>query len=155
MKKLIVMKKGEDLKCTCCNWNTSVLYCIAESKEQAKNIPGRICGDCAAVEISCNNMLFMSPIKPPHGEKELSAWQFVEKFYPGYSNCDEIGHNDDLCKLMHEEQEDGDAADNLLKDTYGGKLDRDTHAKIELDYNESTMNIYERAIEGFMEEVKA
>ena len=77
-----------------------------------------------------------------------SAWDFVEENYPNYHTSQEIAHNDDLHKLVNEEQEEGDSADKLLKKEYGGDA-KTASALIQLDLNESLVRIYELSIENF------
>ena len=84
--------------------------------------------------------------KHPTKNKTKSAWDFVEENYPNYHSSQEIAKNDDLHKLANGEQEDGDSADRLLRDEYGGNED---NAHIQLDLNESLVRIYELSIENF------
>lgn len=79
-------------------------------------------------------------------EQQIFPWNFVMEYYPNYSSSDEIARNDDLQKLLDEEQEEGDSADRLLKKEYNGDVN---NAHIQLDFNESLVRIYETAIENF------
>ncbi len=85
-----------------------------------------------------------------HTDK-LSAWDFVTIYYPRYDSADEIAYNDDLEKLHHNEYEEGDCAHRLLIEEYGGEFNARSIRQIEIDYNESTKEIYERAIENYLE----
>ena len=80
-----------------------------------------------------------------------TGWSFVEEHYPNYHSSDEIAHNGDLQKLLDEEQEDGDCADELLQKEYGGDI---YNPHIKQDYNQSMVDIYEAAIENFYEKQK-
>jgi len=78
-----------------------------------------------------------------------TPWDFVEKYYPNYYGSDEIAYNDDLSKLIHKEQEDGDFASELLKTEYDNDI---RNPKIQRDYNRSMSEIYETAIEYYLKE---
>lgn len=75
-----------------------------------------------------------------------TAWDFVEENYPNYSTSVEIATNNDLHKLVNEEQEEGDSADKLLHEKYDGDV---YSGHIQLDLNESLVRIYELSIENF------
>lgn len=79
--------------------------------------------------------------------KKDNPWSFVERFYPDYCHCDDIAHDDDLEKLVNGEYEDGDCAHELLKSEYGGDLN---NPQIKIDRDSWRMEIYESAIEGFL-----
>ena len=85
-----------------------------------------------------------------HTDK-LSTWDFVTIYYPNYSSCDEIAYNDDLEKLHHEEYEEGDCAHRLLIEEYGGEFNEESHKLIKRDLDASYREIYERAIENYLE----
>jgi hypothetical protein len=80
-----------------------------------------------------------------------TAWDFVEKYYPNYDSSDVIAYNGDLCKLYHEEYDDGDCSHQLLIEDYGGEFNTTSRRQIESDFNESTRIVYERAIENYLE----
>ena len=50
--KLRMFRVGENEKCGCCNWETSFVYMLGETKEDAKreyNVNERgLCGECIA-----------------------------------------------------------------------------------------------------------
>ena len=93
-----------------------------------------------------------------------SIWNFVEKYYPKYSSCDNIAYNDDLQKIKDgelngqaeiiyngfreeaikslKEPEDFTPTETLIELTI--------NAKVEQEWNESCADIFERAIEGFL-----
>jgi len=78
-----------------------------------------------------------------------TAWDFVEAHYPNYHSSNEIAHSDDLAKLIDDDYTDDehDHAANLLRIEYGGDV---KNPKIQADYNEVMVNIYEKAIENFL-----
>ena len=98
--------------------------------------------------------------------KETSVWEFVEKYYPNYSRCNEIAENDDLQVIVDAEIEEGSCAEDYfysIADDLG--MERDEHGKIRLTnlsirqeakyrLNESNAIIFERAIEGYLETLK-
>jgi len=84
-------------------------------------------------------------------EKLTNAWDFVAKYYPNYYSSDDIAHNDDLEKLHFEEYEEGDCAHRLLIKEYGGEFNEESHKLIKRDLDASYRDIYERAIENYLE----
>lgn len=80
--------------------------------------------------------------------KELpSTWDFITKYYPNYDHADEIAWNDDLRKLLDNEQEVGDCAYRTLMRDYNGDIE---NPQIEIDYNAQMVAIYEAAIENYI-----
>lgn len=84
-------------------------------------------------------------------EKLTNTWDFVVKYYPKYFSCNEIAYNDDLCKLEEEFYEEGDCAHRLLIEEYGGEFNEESHKLIKRDLDASYREIYERAIENYLE----
>lgn len=80
-----------------------------------------------------------------------TTWDFVQKYYPNFQSCYTIAYSDDLCKLLDEEYEVGDDAHTLLKEQYKGDV---RNPQILSDYNEVMLEIYERAIQGFINSQK-
>lgn len=80
--------------------------------------------------------------------QNINVWDFVEKFYPGYSNSDEIAQNDDLHKLVDNEFEDDDSAHRLLIEDYGYDI---KNPQIKIDCDASDRDIFEKSIEKFLE----
>lgn len=79
---------------------------------------------------------------------KLTAWDFVEKYYPNYSSSNTIAENEDLCKLVNKEQQKGDDAHRMLIEDYGGDI---KNPQILIDYNQSLVKIYKAAMEAFLE----
>ena len=86
-------------------------------------------------------------------EKLTNTWGFVEKYYPNYDSADEIAWNGDLEKLYHNEYDEGDCAHLMLINEYGGVLDEESRALIKRDLDASYRDIYERAIENYLETI--
>ena len=80
--------------------------------------------------------------------EELRPWTFVERFYPGYGGAGEIAHNDDLAVLIDKEDEEDSCARELLIREYDGD---NNHPQLKIDFLESTIDIYERAILAYLE----
>lgn len=79
-------------------------------------------------------------------ESKMTVWDFVEEHFPNYYRSNLIAESDDLSKLLHDEQEDGDSASIRLYKKYKG----DIHNRlIELDYNELMVKIYEHSIQNY------
>lgn len=83
-------------------------------------------------------------------EKEIdtNAWRFVEDYYPNYDHCDNIAYAGDLQKLLDKEGTGDCVSDKLLVEDYGGDWD---NPQIKIDYESVHYDIYERAIQGFLE----
>ncbi len=79
--------------------------------------------------------------------KKQTTWDFVEKYYPNYHKSEEIARNEDLCKLVFEESQQGDSADAILEREFAGDKD---NPQINVAYQESLVNIYETAIKNFL-----
>lgn len=78
-------------------------------------------------------------------------WDFVVRYYPGYDSSDQIANEGDLWKLMNDEHEPGDCADNLLQTEYRGDL---RNPLIEIDPDRVLLDIYQRAIQGWIDSQK-
>ena len=81
------------------------------------------------------------------------VWSFVERFYPNYYHCDSIAESDDLQKIVDNEADEPDGGGDayvLLRDRYKG--DKEAAKK---DLDALNADLYERAIEGLIEQVKA
>jgi len=81
-------------------------------------------------------------------------WNFVEKYYPNYSSCDEILYNEDLLKLLEGEVNTGaDSIYNSIREELVDLLpnEEDILEIAEQRYAESLVIIYEKAIQGYLE----
>jgi hypothetical protein len=79
------------------------------------------------------------------------VWEFVSQYYPDYYHSNEIAQEGDLHKLVEKDYEEGDCADKLLKDEYGGDID---NPQIFTDWEAANRDILEKAIEGYIESLK-
>ncbi len=93
---------------------------------------------------------YIKPVEDGNDEVKV-PWDFVERYYPKYSSSDEIAHEGDLHKLVAGEYEEGDCAHELLKDEYGGNI---LNPLIEIDHKIALCEIYEKAIEAYIEQQK-
>lgn len=93
---------------------------------------------------------------------QISAWDFVEKYYPKYHICDSITECNDLQKILDNEIE-GVAEkiyNEILEDLKlfwgGGLSDQELRSEamkvVEARYNEVHVFVYERAIEEFLKQ---
>jgi hypothetical protein len=94
-----------------------------------------------------------------------STWDFVEKYYPNYGTCDEIAYNDDLVKILEEEVEGyaetlnkelEDSIQEMAKERFDFFLNEEdlrleVIKEVTLLLEQSYKDIYERAIEGYIE----
>lgn len=95
-----------------------------------------------------------------------TVWGFVEKYYPDYGGCDDILWNDDLTKIVDDEELGGaeDLYNSLardLQDKYPNQTPDDSvaykmgiQAEAQKLLNESNAYIFEKAIQGFIEQQK-
>lgn len=83
--------------------------------------------------------------------KITSIQSFIEEYYPDYDHSDEIAHESDLYKLMNDEYEQSDCADELLQSEYGGDI---RNPRIEIDHATALIDIYEESIKGYIEQQK-
>jgi len=72
---------------------------------------------------------------------------FIEKFYPDYSNSDEIAYLNDLNKLVEGDYEDGDSADILLQRVWYGHIESNL---IPIEQQKQYIRVLEKAIESFI-----
>lgn len=70
------------------------------------------------------------------------VWEFVEKYYPRYYSCNEIGRNDDLCKIINGEL-NGDA-EKIFELEFQGNMELAKAA-----FDRYCKYVYESAIVGY------
>jgi hypothetical protein len=93
-----------------------------------------------------------------------TTWDFVEKYFPNYSSSDEIAENGDLHKILNGQIEDSaEIYYNEIKEQkaeYFGntlnekELEREVLKLVQSIYDMTLSSIYEKAIEGFLENLK-
>lgn len=89
-----------------------------------------------------------------------SVWDFVEKYYPNYSSCDEIMRNNDLQKIIDGEINGGAEIlhaeiENELLDKNGiSPEDFEIQNEIEYKLDYSNLEIFEKSIKGYIETLK-
>ena len=74
------------------------------------------------------------------------VWDFVQEWFPNYSQSDIICHNGDLQKLI--DGEINGVAEKLLEEEYDGDVN---NSLIKQDYNESQAYILEESIKAYLE----
>lgn len=92
-----------------------------------------------------------SEVTDEYEDKNLTGpWAFVEKYYPEYSSSDEIARANDLDVILTETYDNwGEAAVNLWEE----ELKRSFNIATEMN-NELLKEIYEEAIQGYIESLK-
>ena len=92
---------------------------------------------------------------------KTNIWNFVEQYYPNYSSSDEILYNDDLLKLLEGEVNTGaDSIYNVVSDMLIEELlglepsEEQVLERVQDMYNQSLVEIYELAIQGYLETFK-
>ena len=92
---------------------------------------------------------------------KTNIWNFVEQYYPNYSSSDEILYNDDLLKLLEGEVDTGaDSIYNIVSDMLIEELlglepsEEQVLERVQDLYNDSLVEIYELAIQGYLETFK-
>ena len=94
-----------------------------------------------------NMALKYLPEQKKTGGRIAGTWDFVEKYYPNYDSSDDIAYNEDLTKIVNNEEQGGDDAYELLKNEFDGDREKAAAAK-----RESDATIYVAAIQGFIDE---
>ena len=83
-------------------------------------------------------------------EKFTNPWDFVEKYYPGYSSCDQIAKANDLDAILTETDGNwGEAAQLMWKYELSQSFVEAARVNDEL-----LVKIYQSAIEGYIESLK-
>lgn len=83
-------------------------------------------------------------------EKLSNPWDFVEKYYPGYSNCGQIAKANDLDVILTESDGNwGEAAQLMWKYELNESFIEAARVNDEL-----LVKIYQSAIEGYIESLK-
>ena len=83
--------------------------------------------------------------------KMETAWDFVQEYFPNYYQSNLIAYSEDLSKLVNKECEEGDDAYSLLMKDYSGDID---NPSIYMDYKQVMSDIYEKAIEQYINNSK-
>lgn len=88
----------------------------------------------------------------------ITIWDFVEQYYPNYSSSDEILHNEDLLSLLEGEVDTrADSVYNMLsyiltEQFLGIEPSEEQILEFALQmYNQSLVEIYEKAIQNYLE----
>lgn len=103
-------------------------------------------------------------------ENLKTVWDFDERYYPNYSSCDLIAENNDLQVILDAEDLEGSHAYDLKKalikecafnyevifkkDTalFATEIEEQVMNDVKLKLLESNAYIYEKAIQGFIDE---
>lgn len=74
---------------------------------------------------------------------------FIEKYYPGYHNSDEIAYYLDLSQLEEGDFNEDSVANDLLQSEYGGDF-AEAYPTIYNDQRDLELDILHKAIKNFM-----
>lgn len=91
------------------------------------------------------------------GIEMYSAWDFVERFYPNYSSCDTILHEDKLNMIVNGEWENSEMATEIVEQHKKSLKTNDMkiiQSTIEIKLYCLRESIYSKAIEGFINHLK-
>ena len=69
--------------------------------------------------------------------------QLLEDYLPDYYRSDDIARLDDLCKIYHDEEEDGSDAAEILRDEFEGQ-----RYDVLPELNELIVKLVERALKS-------
>ena len=75
-----------------------------------------------------------------------SVWEFVEQYYPGYTNSGQIAIADELQKIVDKEDEEG----SMARDYFQHDCNSDM-TEVMRQYEYVHCEIYRKAIEGYIE----
>ena len=78
------------------------------------------------------------------------VWEFVEMYYPGYTNSGQIAIADELQKIVDKEDEEG----SMARDYFQHDCNSDM-TEVMRQYEYVHCEIYKKAIEGYLESLKA
>lgn len=98
---------------------------------------------------------------------EYGIWDFVQQFYPKYYSCDDIMYNNDISMVVNGEWESSESATQLREVLFHGLnaervtnpllsevTEEQIHDVAKSILIQSNADIYKRAIEGFIEQLK-
>lgn len=74
-----------------------------------------------------------------------TPWDFVVEHYPNYYSDEKIALNNDLIKILNQENEDGDSASILFTEKY-----KENYNLVKEDHDGLLVIIYETAIKNFI-----
>ena len=84
-------------------------------------------------------------------EKPETVWGFVAKYYPNYDQCGTIAYADNLQKIMDKEL-NGGTKDLWYRKVSEGGFNRNVKA-VEREYEAVHREIYEKAIQGYLDQL--
>jgi len=81
----------------------------------------------------------------------MNIQDLIEKYYPNYYSSEKIARYSDLSKLVDDEWEEGDSADDLLESEYHGNAH---NPDIEKDFRELQEEIINEALTNLFYYIK-
>ena len=118
----------------------------AEAIAIAESSPNRYTEELEQCNVIEESYYIEEPVEAPIA----GVWDFVEKHHPNYYSDNEIALADDLQKIIDGEAETGSSAEEYFVNTCDENME-----VVKERYNEVHRSIYEKAIEGYLESLKA
>ena len=118
----------------------------AEAIAIAESSPNRYTEELEQCNVIEESYYIEEPVEAPIA----GVWEFVEKYHPKYYSDNEIAIADELQKIVDGEVEEGSCAEDYFINTCDENME-----VVKEKYNKVHRSIYEKAIEGYLESLKA
>ena len=118
----------------------------AEAIAIAESSPNRYAEELEQCNVIEESYCIEGPVEAPIA----GVWEFVEAFYPGYTNSGQIAIADELQKIVDKEDEEG----SMARDYFQHDCNSDM-TEVMRQYEYVHCEIYRKAIEGYLEFLKA
>ena len=118
----------------------------AEAIAIAESSPNRYAEELEQCNVIEESYCIEGPVEAPIA----GVWEFVEAFYPGYTNSGQIAIADELQKIVDKEDEEG----SMARDYFQHDCNSDM-TEVMRQYEYVHCEIYKKAIEGYLESLKA
>lgn len=118
----------------------------AEAIAIAESSPNRYAEELEQCNVIEESYCIEEPVEAPIA----GVWDFVEKYYPRYSSSDEIATANDIDQILTESNQEWSEGATRIWDGYESDL-----AAIAILQDEVMVGIYKKAIEGYLESLKA
>ena len=118
----------------------------AEAIAIAESSPNRYAEELEQCNVIEESYCIEGPVEAP----KAGVWDFVEKYYPRYSSSDEIATANDIDQILTESDQEWSEGATRIWEGYESDL-----AAIAILQDEVMVSIYRKAIEGYLESLKA
>ena len=118
----------------------------AEAIAIAESSPSRYTEELEQCNVIEESYCIEGPVEAP----KAGVWDFVEKYYPRYSSSDEIATANDIDQILTESDQEWSEGATRIWEGYESDL-----AAIAILQDEVMVSIYRKAIEGYLESLKA